>query len=943
MAFILFGINTWAQCDINHEEFTLTINSTNSSDEIFWTVYSDSNEVYNFGFSPDSTTTFQESFCLPDGNFSFTLDQMSGISWTGSYSIVNSSNQVVASGASLNPLAPAQFMALGIHPCQEIQGSIQYNLPPDVGFSGLNSEDTISLCYDINLQVGLVFPENNTNYNQAPDNVTYLWEVSNPVGVSDGQTSTNNSVNFTFDDHLTYQVTLTVTDSNDCEWSQEFFVKNISPNTFLNVWVDDDTICVDELTNVHTNHYNTSFPLVISEPDPVFLDDTPGTGTIVEYTSTISINQFAAGDILDTNCISRVCATLEHSYVGDLSIYLELPNGQTIDFLTDHNGTGSGNGLSGGLFGVPNDIGGSPPQYGTGPDLEAGTPFRYCWTPIAANSMYNMGALSPFPETIINADGTYVNDYAWDDFNGNGWDNAIGASINGDWTIHIQDYFASDNGFIFGWDFELCESPQVVYVDSFWVGDPTTAFPNTFDADSVNREIIGVNTPTGVMDIEYHLIDNFGCEWVEELSIVTWENPEANDNAITFCTDTITIGVDDPNTTETGSWTYLAPPGGPQNVTFSPSADVLEPLVTVPELGEYHFIYTSACGSTDTQTVVFESQAPTLNIETSQVCDFEIALVATNPIQQGEWTATGPTGETIDIPNPTQATTTATVSNYGEYTFTYTYDICDASFSSSIDVISVKPIITNTESIIYCEKEIELNAIEEGQVDQWSVEGPGIVTFSAFENATTTANVSEYGEYTFYFEACGGRDTFDVVFSKSAPVLSAAQYVECGTEVLIEVGYVGDIGSWNVVSNTGQTITTTEVSDHLLSIESSDFGSVSITYNQCDTFATTEVVFMCELDIPNVFTPNNDPLNPLFIIPRLSEVYYDQSTFSVFNRWGVKVYENGQYGLQNNWWNGKESGNGEDLPEGVYFYELDVHNKVNNQNERYEGMINIFR
>ncbi|MGB1295316.1 MAG: hypothetical protein ACPG6V_07525, partial [Flavobacteriales bacterium] len=344
MAFILFGINTWAQCDINHEEFTLTINSTNSSDEIFWTVYNDSNEVYNFGFSPDSAIAFQESFCLPDGNFSFTLDQMSGVSWTGSYSIVNSANQVVASGTSLNPSAPAQFMALGIHPCQEIQGNIQYNLPPDVGFSGLNSEDTISLCYDINLQVGLVFPENNTNYNQAPDNVTYLWEVSNPVGVSDGQTSTNSTVNFTFDDHLTYKITLTVTDTNDCEWSQEFFVKNTSPNTFLNVWVDDDTICVDELTNVHTNHYNTSFPLVISEPDPVFLDDTPGTGTIVEYTSTITINQFAAGDILDTNCISRVCATLEHSYVGDLSIYLELPNGQTIDFLTDHNGGSSGNG-----------------------------------------------------------------------------------------------------------------------------------------------------------------------------------------------------------------------------------------------------------------------------------------------------------------------------------------------------------------------------------------------------------------------------------------------------------------------------------------------------------------------------------------------------------------------------------------------------------------------
>lgn len=941
--FLLISVNALAQCDINHEEFTININTSNASEDVFWNITGDSNVVYQYGFDLSSTPVFSETFCLPAGNYNFVLDQMSGSSWIGSYTITNSLNQVVASGSSLNSGSPAQFLALGIHPCQTIEGSIQYNLPPDNSFSLLPSEDTISVCYDINLQVALTFPENNTNYTQSADNMTYLWEVINPVGVSDGQTSNTNTASFTFDDHLTYQVVLTVTDTNDCTWEQEFYVKNISPNTFLNVWVDDDTICVDEVTQVHTNHYNTSFPLVISEPEPVFLDDTPGTGTIVEYTSTININQFSAGSILDTSCVTRVCATLEHSYVGDLSIFLELPNGEVIDFLTDHNGGSSGNGIPGYNFGIPNDFGGP----GTGPDLEPGTPFRYCWTPTATTSMYSWGTggqANPYPETVINADGTATNDYAWDDFNGNGWDNAIGSPINGDWTIHIQDYFASDNGFIFGWDFELCESPDVVYVDSFWVGNPVTAFPNPLDADSLTRDVIGVSTPNSTMNLEYHLVDNFGCEWVEDVTIVTWENPEADPNVIVFCQDTVTLGVEDPNTNDIGSWEYLAPPGGVQNVDFDPSPNVLNPLITVPELGEYIFIYTSACGSSDTQTVVFESQAPTLNLELEQQCDFEINLNATNPIQAGHWTATGPNGETITIADSSLSTTTAEVSNYGEYTFTYTYDFCEASFSSTIDILSVKPIITNTQDLYICDLNINLAADVPGHENQWSVEGPGVVTFSDFESASTSASVTEYGDYIFYFSACGGLDTFEVSFEQHAPVLSAPTYVECGTEALVELDIVGAaLGTWSVSSSTGASITYTELNDNLISLESNGYGEADITYSYCDTSSTVTVVFMCELIVPNVFTPNNDPLNPVFYIKRLDNTYYDESTFTVFNRWGVKVYENGQYGIENTWWDGKDSQNGKDLPEGMYFYELDLHNKINDQNESYKGNVHLFR
>lgn len=936
----------YSQCSPGEEQFDLSIHSLMDADKLFWTITDDSNNLYNYGHSLQ-TSVYTETFCLKNGVYTFNLDQTSGNSWTGTYSLVNSSNQIIASGSSLTPLSPPQFSALGIHPCQEINGLVEYNLPPDVGFNSLPTNDTIEICYDINLQANLMFPENNIHYNQSLTNINYLWEVSNPLGVSDGQTATTNNAYFTFQDHITYEVSLLVTDTNDCIWEKSFFVKNISPNTFVNVWADKDTICVGEITNIHTNHYNSTYPLVVSEPNPVFLDDTPGTGTIVEYVSTINISQFNAGDILDTNCISRVCATLEHSFVGDLSIFLELPNGLFIDFLVDHNGPASGNGVPGYLFGVPNDIGGGPPLFGTGPDLDPGTPFRYCWTPIATTNMFAWGTggqANPYPATVVNTDGTFINDYAWDDFNGNGWDNAVGSSINGDWTIHIQDYYSSDNGFIFGWDFELCESPDVVYVDSFWVGNPATAFPNSFDEDSINREIVGVSTPSGIMNFEYHIEDNYGCEWVESIDILTWENPEVDPNITVFCQDTARLGVNDPNTQNIGAWTYLVPPGGVNNVIFSPNEFVIEPLVTVPELGEYQFIYTSECGSSDTQIVIFESQPPVLSIETSQECNFTIDLVASNPIQNGIWTSQGPSGEVIIIADSSLATTTAEVSNYGEYTFTYTYEFCDASFSQSIEIQSVQPVITNTQTLYICDKSINLSAILPSQAEQWSVEGPGVVTFSNFQSPSTSVTVSEYGDYTFFFDGCGQKDTLEVVFERHIPVLTSPTYVKCGKEALIELSVVDtSAGNWSATSETGAPIQLTEINDNMVSVKSDSYGEIHVTYSYCDTFSTVDITFMCELDIPNVFTPNNDPLNPVFSIKRLTKSYYDQSKMIIYNKWGTPVYENGNYGLEGVWWDGKDSEKDEILPEGVYYYKLQVHNRINDLTEDYHGIINLFR
>jgi len=73
----------------------------------------------------------------------------------------------------------------------------------------------------------------------------------------------------------------------------------------------------------------------------------------------------------------------------------------------------------------------------------------------------------------------------------------------------------------------------------------------------------------------------------------------------------------------------------------------------------------------------------------------------------------------------------------------------------------------------------------------------------------------------------------------------------------------------------------------------------------------TIVVLPCEITFPNIFTPNSDGYNDLFVITNLE--YHPNSELVIFNRWGQIVFETPDY--KNDW-------NGGDCSDGVYYYIL---------------------
>jgi gliding motility-associated-like protein len=84
--------------------------------------------------------------------------------------------------------------------------------------------------------------------------------------------------------------------------------------------------------------------------------------------------------------------------------------------------------------------------------------------------------------------------------------------------------------------------------------------------------------------------------------------------------------------------------------------------------------------------------------------------------------------------------------------------------------------------------------------------------------------------------------------------------------------------------------------------------------------------------LPNVFTPNGDGVNDIFDI-QVGQRLEQCTHVEIFNRWGQLIFKS--YGVSH-MWDGKTF-EGEDCPDGVYFYVVDING------ESYKGNVTLLR
>jgi gliding motility-associated-like protein len=214
-----------------------------------------------------------------------------------------------------------------------------------------------------------------------------------------------------------------------------------------------------------------------------------------------------------------------------------------------------------------------------------------------------------------------------------------------------------------------------------------------------------------------------------------------------------------------------------------------------------------------------------------------------------------------------------------------------------------------------------------------NTQAPGVNTSSNYtvtSNVTTTLVVTVNGSC-----ANPNRDTIVIKnFVDNLAISIIDSSTTCaGREFTLHSnvtgGYPGYNYGWFIDSNTSPLST----SANLTSISPANQGTYLIIVNVNDSCgyakSASEVITVlppCNVIIPNVITPNGDGVNDYFRIANIE--HHPNTTVTLFDRWGRKVYENANY---NNDWKADH------LSDGTYFYVVDVPD-----DKKYSGFITVF-
>lgn len=382
--------------------------------------------------------------------------------------------------------------------------------------NGITS-DSIHVC------IGeLVNFQDNGSFAQPGFSLTsYSWDFM------DGTTATGPAVSHAFDVPGHYRVQLFVTDDND----DHTCVNNnlidlqvlVATKPSFEGFPGDTTLCLGEtlIATAVPEDYEVTWNGFTGYET---IDDGCLPDTLLGVAQEIDILQtgFAAGTtITNASQVQSICLELEHSFMGDIVVYLTCPNGQSI-MLHQQGGGGT-------QIGIPNQL----DNVDCSDPSTQGTPFNYCFTSTATQTWVDWVNNSGFGGTLPAGNYAPIQPIS----------NLVGCPTNGVWTLTVVDNWAADDGTLFSFGLTLDPSlyPNLVQftpqigpgADSSYWSMPApyaTALSPNGDVITITPDAAGQYTYT------YTVIDNFGC--THDSSFVLTVNPNPVPNAgpdITIC------------------------------------------------------------------------------------------------------------------------------------------------------------------------------------------------------------------------------------------------------------------------------------------------------------------------------------------------------------------------------------------------------------------------
>ena len=335
------------------------------------------------------------------------------------------------------------------------------------------------------------------------DGSTWAWDFG------DGTLSNAGSVvAHAYSDPGVYPVQLTLVDSAGCSSVNSLgWAVHVAAPISIDVPSLGPHVCAGGAAVLALGPDGVTTQSVASQPVASF-----GAGVMIPdsvgqaFSSEITFSGFPFGQsVSGVEDISGVLVNLEHSFILDLAIELECPNGSSMML------QGWPGGFGGCVdAGIP-VTGDNPPDPGIGYD--------YSWSPGASEDWQSAAlALLPSPTSGCASStsplpaGTYA---ATGD-----WSQLVGCPINGTWTMNILDTQEGDNGFLFGWsvDFAPDITPQQTVFEAA-VGSGCDSMywspmePWGFDMAEIGgcSSIVVEPTEAGSFGYVFTAVDAFGC------------------------------------------------------------------------------------------------------------------------------------------------------------------------------------------------------------------------------------------------------------------------------------------------------------------------------------------------------------------------------------------------------------------------------------------------
>lgn len=297
---------------------------------------------------------------------------------------------------------------------------------------------------------------------------------------------------------------------------------------------------------------------------------------------------------------------------------------------------------------------------------------------------------------------------------------------------------------------------------------------------------------------------------------------------------------------------------------------------------------------------------------------------------------------TATLDDPTSSIPTASPTQATTYYMSVTTDECTLVDSVFIDIIE-KADISASDITVCNGEEAQLQAT--GYADTYTWFEASTLSDLSIPNPIATADSTTTYYVVGSLSTCEPDTAEATVFVDPLPEFNTpmVRYFSPGQEVLLDVEYDED-GLYEFYWSPSTGLSCSACFNPIAVVDTTTTYTltvIDVTTGCVDsTFVTLEYLGECFDDlvqVPNIFTPNDDTHNDLLMIQHSSAIQRIK-TFYIFDRWGGMVFQTTDI---NQGWDGKYRG--QTAPDGVYVYYLEAYCETTGDLIVKKGDLTLFR